>query len=91
MEKLIVARINDHLGEHGLSEEQYGFRQNRSTIQAIERVFNLANMERAKTYKTRKLCLLMISSIIEIDMVAVMVILQQFHKSPSGGVRDSSM
>lgn len=39
LEKLVVAKLREHLvGEHEISDNQYGFRRGRSTIDALERL-----------------------------------------------------
>ncbi|KAL1454498.1 hypothetical protein WDU94_010739 [Cyamophila willieti] len=58
LEKLLVRRMNEELGNQGLSNEQYGFRAGKSTVDAIQRVFNIANDERAKSRRRRGLCLM---------------------------------
>lgn len=56
---MLVARLNIELENGGLSENQFGFRQGRSTIDAIQRIYNLADEERRQTPRNRKLCLLL--------------------------------
>ncbi|KAI5720547.1 hypothetical protein M8J77_008420 [Diaphorina citri] len=57
-ECLLVKRLKSALGENGLSPNQFGFRANMSTVQAIQKIYDIADNERKKSYKTRNLCLL---------------------------------
>ncbi|KAI5700635.1 hypothetical protein M8J75_001479 [Diaphorina citri] len=57
-ECLLVKRLKSALGENGLSPNQFGFRANMSTVQAIQKIYDIADDERKKSYKTRNLCLL---------------------------------
>ncbi|KAI5692701.1 hypothetical protein M8J77_010331 [Diaphorina citri] len=58
LESLLVTRLNTALGPAGLSENQFGFRPGKSTVQAAQKIMEIANHERQKTLKTRNLCLL---------------------------------
>ena len=58
-EHIIKARMNLVLeNENKLSNSQFGFREKRSTIQAINMVRKIAEEEKKKSIKTRKLCTL---------------------------------
>jgi hypothetical protein len=58
METILAARLVEELEEkNGLADTQYGFRKGRSTLSALDRVISIAEAERTKTLKTRKLCL----------------------------------
>lgn len=57
-ESLIARRLQQALGEDGLSGDQYGFRPKRSTVNAVERVCKIVKAEMSRTLKTRKLCLM---------------------------------
>ncbi|XP_017774556.1 PREDICTED: uncharacterized protein LOC108561222, partial [Nicrophorus vespilloides] len=64
MGKLLEQPITKQLKEEidrfgGLSERQYGFRQSRSTIDAIQTVINIAKEVRAGNRGNRKLCALL--------------------------------
>ncbi|MCV6009161.1 reverse transcriptase domain-containing protein, partial [Enterococcus faecalis] len=55
---LLVGRLNRELDERGIIDEaQYGFRAGRSTLDAIRKVMSMAEEERGKTWRTRRLCL----------------------------------
>ncbi|KAL1446868.1 hypothetical protein WDU94_009856 [Cyamophila willieti] len=59
MGKLFESLINKRIqGCLNLSPEQYGFRPKRSTVNAIERVYRFADVERTMSRRKRKLCLL---------------------------------
>lgn len=58
LEGILVQRIFENLGENGLSSHQFGFRPQRSTVNAIQRVYDIANTERQKSRRKRGLCLL---------------------------------
>lgn len=58
MESLIVARLTKETKEKGaLSEAQYGFRKQRSTLAAVDRVLKTARAEMKGTLKTRNFVL----------------------------------
>ncbi|KAL1447444.1 hypothetical protein WDU94_005421 [Cyamophila willieti] len=57
LESLITRRLNQALGEHGLSEFQFGFRPGRSTVDPIRIIYDLADEERRKPLKTRRICI----------------------------------
>lgn len=58
-EQLIVARLKKEVEESGdLSEQQYGFREGRSTINALESVKATAEEARQGPYSSRQLCVL---------------------------------
>lgn len=60
-EAVIAMRLTKHLEDTDqMSEAQYGFRKNRSTCSAIERVMQIADAERAKTLRTRGLVLVIL-------------------------------
>ncbi|KAI5735310.1 hypothetical protein M8J77_016890 [Diaphorina citri] len=59
LESMLTNRLNEELGEEGLSPNQFGFRRGRSTIDAIEKIYNIADEERRKPPRNRKLCLLL--------------------------------
>lgn len=60
-ESIINLRINDISRKNRLiSENQYGFRKGKSTIEAIMRIQNVIDTERSKTRYTRKLCLVVL-------------------------------
>lgn len=59
LESMIVNRLNKELGVDGLSANQFGFRRGRSTIDAIHRIYDIADRERRKKPKERRLCLLL--------------------------------
>lgn len=57
--RLIAKRIEKELGESdGLSENQYGFRRGRSTVDAVNRVKGLASYINSGAYQRRKVCIL---------------------------------
>ncbi|KAI5703571.1 hypothetical protein M8J75_013476 [Diaphorina citri] len=58
LEGLLIRRMMEELGERGLSESQFGFRPQRSTVDAIQRVFSIADEERKKSRRRRGFCLL---------------------------------
>lgn len=57
-ESILTKRVQERLGDAGLSNQQYGFRAGRSTVDAIKAVYTIAETERNKSRHTRKLCLL---------------------------------
>lgn len=60
-ETILTKRLNDELeAKDAISENQYGFRGGRSTIDAILEVVETAEVERTKTWRTRRLCLLIL-------------------------------
>lgn len=61
MEAVLAGRLVAEMEANGaLSENQYGFRKGRSTLTALERVMEVAEGERARTLKTRGLCLVVL-------------------------------
>lgn len=58
LESMLVNKLNIELGNDGLSQNQFGFRRGRSTIDAIQRIYNIADHERKQKPRDRKLCLL---------------------------------
>ena len=59
LEKLILQRLQALLvGENGLSENQFGFRKGRSTVDAIQAVVNIATNARKGTGKRKGFCAL---------------------------------
>ena len=46
------------VGENGLSENQFGFRKGRSTVDAIQAVVNIATNARKETGKRKGFCAL---------------------------------
>ncbi|KAL1454469.1 hypothetical protein WDU94_010715 [Cyamophila willieti] len=58
LEGLLIKRMMEELGDHGLSDDQFGFRPGRSTVDAIQRVYSIADDERKKSRRRRGLCLL---------------------------------
>lgn len=57
-EALLSRRIFEFLGEDGLDKHQFGFRPGRSTVHSIQKIFSIVHEERRKSFKARKLCLL---------------------------------
>ena len=54
LEELILQRLQTFLvGENGLSENQFGFRKGRSTVDAIQAVVNIATNARKGTGKRK--------------------------------------
>ena len=59
LEELILQRLQAHLvGETGLSENQFGFRKGRSTVDAIQAVVNITTNARKETGKRKGFCAL---------------------------------
>ena len=58
VETIICERLKAEMEAKGcLAEDQFGFRRGRSTISALQRVYDTAQAEMRKTLKTRKLCM----------------------------------
>lgn len=58
VEMVLVRRLAKELEENGtLADSQYGFRTGKSTVDAIEKLVNMAEEERAKPYESRQFCL----------------------------------
>lgn len=58
LEGLLIKRMMKELGDQGLSDNQFGFRPGRSTVDAVRRVYSIAEDERRKSRRRRGLCLL---------------------------------
>lgn len=59
LEQLLLARLKKELEANGgLSDEQYGFREGRSTINALERVKQIAGEALQGPYSSRQICAL---------------------------------
>ncbi|KAL1447310.1 hypothetical protein WDU94_005527 [Cyamophila willieti] len=59
LESILTRRLIELLGEDGLSQNQFGFRPARSTVDAIRTVYEIADGERKRRRsRRRKLCLL---------------------------------
>ena len=59
LEELILQRLQAVLvGENGLSENQFGFRKGRSTVDAIQAVEDIATKARRGTGKRKGFCAL---------------------------------
>ena len=59
LEEMILQRLQGHMfGENGLSENQFGFRKCRSTVDAIEAVVDIATKARRNTGKRKGFCAL---------------------------------
>ncbi|KAL1448257.1 hypothetical protein WDU94_012354 [Cyamophila willieti] len=59
LESILTRRLIELLGEDGLSQNQFGFRPARSTVDAIKTVYEIADGERKRRRsRRRKLCLL---------------------------------
>ena len=59
MEKMILQRLQGHMvGENGLSENQFGFRTGRSTVDAIQAVVDITAKARRGTGKRKGSCAL---------------------------------
>lgn len=60
-ETIMAARLNDELERTAaISENQYGFRAGRSTVDAIKKVVEMAEDERQKTWRTKQFCLVIL-------------------------------
>ena len=54
LEEIILRRLQSHMvGESGLSENQFGFRKGRSTVDAIQAVMDIATKARRGTSKRK--------------------------------------
>ena len=59
LEEMILQRLQGHMvRENGLSDNQFGFRNRRSTIDAIQAVVDIANKARRGTGKRKGFCAL---------------------------------
>ena len=59
LEEMILQRLQGHMvGENGLSENQFGFRKGRSTVDAIQAVVDIATKARRGTGKRKVFCAL---------------------------------
>ena len=59
LEEMILLRLQCHMvGENGLSENQFGFRKGRSTVDAIHAVVDIATKARRGTGKRKEFCAL---------------------------------
>ena len=59
LEEMILLRLQGHMvGENGLSENQFGFRKGRSTVDAIQVVVDIAIKARRGTGKRKEFCAL---------------------------------
>ena len=59
LEEMILQRLHGHMvGENILSENQFGFRKGRSTVDAIQAVVDIASKARRGTGKRKGLCAL---------------------------------
>ena len=59
LEEMILQRLQGHMvGEKGPSENQFGFRKGRSTVDAIQAVVDIATKARRKTGKRKEFCAL---------------------------------
>lgn len=59
LEYLLLARLKECVNErNAISQAQFGFREGRSTVDAIARVVGSAEESRRKSYRHRDLCLL---------------------------------
>ena len=64
LEEMILQRLQGHMvGGNGLSENQFGFRKVRSTVDAIQAVVDIATKARRGTGKHKRFC-----ALISIDM-----------------------
>ncbi|KAL4103980.1 hypothetical protein QTP88_019293 [Uroleucon formosanum] len=59
-ERIVKRRLETHLTRNPeeISDNQFGFRKGRSTIDAIEKVLDIVNRNEAKPWKRRELCAL---------------------------------
>ena len=54
LEEMIVQRLQGHMvGENGLSENQFGFRKGRSTVDTIQAVVDIATKAKRGTGKRK--------------------------------------
>ena len=54
LQEMILERLQGHIvGENGLSENQFGFRKGRSTVDAIQAVVDIATKARRGTGKRK--------------------------------------
>lgn len=61
VEGLLASRLVEELDELGaISDAQHGFRRKRSTVTAIKQVMKIAEEERSRSLRTRKLCLVVL-------------------------------
>ena len=59
LEEMILQRLQGHMvGENGLLENQFGFRKGRSTVDAIQAVFDIATKAKTGTGKRKRFCVL---------------------------------
>ena len=59
LEEMILQRLQGHMvGENGLSENQFGIRKGRSTVDAIQAVVDIATKARRETGKCKGFCAL---------------------------------
>ena len=59
LEEMILQRLQGHMvRENGLSENQFGFRKGRSTVDAIQAVVDIATKARRGTSKRKGFCAL---------------------------------
>ena len=59
LEEMILQRLQGHMvGENGLSENQFGFRKGRSTVDVIQAVVDIATKARRGTGKRKRFCAL---------------------------------
>ena len=57
LEEMVQQRLQGHMvGENGLSENQFGFRKGRSTVDAIQAVVDIATKARRGTGKRKGFC-----------------------------------
>lgn len=55
-ERVLKRRLVAHIGLEGLSEDQYGFRRGKSTMDAIEKVLAIVNHINPVPWRRRELC-----------------------------------
>jgi len=55
-ERILKRRLEAHLGLEGLSENQYGFRRGKSTMDAIEKMLVIVNRINSVPWRRRGLC-----------------------------------
>nr|BAC57910.1 reverse transcriptase [Anopheles gambiae] len=57
LERIIVQRLNAHIEEvNGLSDDQFGFRSRRSTVDAIQRVVDIVSVARSRNRYSGRYC-----------------------------------